>query len=577
MKRKMSLKIWLTLTLGTLLTVLVIAFFLVGRYAEQTMRRNAVRFNENLLQVYMEKLDESIDGITRFLSRYAASQAAISVLARSTEESERFFAAQEITRQLETGAFLYDNFSGLFVYSDSPVGQRFLCQMRGHGSQAEADEIRDLVTSGTEVFSTNGWDIFVCGEKTYLIQAVRTGSTSCGAWIDVEDLVLPMQGIELGEEGRVLFLDGEGYALPRRAGDEPFAQMSPGGTVVADGIRFLAISHTSTRLPVTLAVLIPEREFLRDIRIYQVVAVVLCMVLLCCPLLWYTLHRFISTPVDQLTQAMQKVEEGCLDVRVRPDFAFYEFQLIGERFNHMVQRIRRLQQDVYERQLQLQKTQLQYLQMQIRPHFFLNALNSLYAYVLTSRYDLVERLTLCLSQYFRYMLGSSAAFVTLGKELEHVENYMQIQQLRKPGHLAYTQEVEAALLDALIPPLLVQTFVENSIKYGEPGQGTPEIGVFAEPVLDGTGRMRITVTDNGRGYPEPVLAAQNAGGQPAEGNTHGIGIENARRRLALTYGADASLHIGNGSDGGAVAEIFLPLRLAAAKEEAVRDDDSAGG
>ena len=370
MKQKISLKSWLTLTLGILLVMLVAAFFLVGRYAEQTMRRNAVRFNENLLQVYMEKLDMSIDGITRFLSRYAASQAAISVLARSTDESERFFAAQEITRQLENGAFLYDNFSGLFVLSSSPAGERFLCQMSGQGNQAEADEVHRLVAEGEGAFSTNGWEIFARGEKTYLIQAVRTGSTSCGAWIDIEDLVLPMESIELGEEGRVLFLDGEGYALPRRAGDGPFAQAPAGGTVQADGIRFLAISHASTRLPVTLTVLIPEREFIRDIRIYQVVAVVLGVVLLCFPLLWYTLRRFISTPVENLTQAMQEAEEGRLDVRVRPGLAFYEFQVIGERFNHMVQRIGQLQQDIYERQLQVQKTQLQYLQMQIRPHFF---------------------------------------------------------------------------------------------------------------------------------------------------------------------------------------------------------------
>lgn len=197
--------------------------------------------------------------------------------------------------------------------------------------------------------------------------------------------------------------------------------------------------------------------------------------------------------------------------------------------------------------------------------------------MLTGRYDLVEKLTLCLSRYFRYMLGSSAAFIALEKELEHVENYMQIQRLRKPEHLAYTQEIEQSLQDALIPPLLVQTFVENSIKYGEPDRGPLEIGVFAEPVLDGTARMRITITDNGSGYPEAVLKAQQGGRPPAEGSTQGIGIENARRRLALTYGAGASLRIGNGPEGGAVVEILLPLRLAGEKEEAVWDDDPACG
>ena len=574
MKGRSSLKQWLTVMLAALWLVFLAAFWLLGNYAEQTMRRNAVQFNENMLQLYMEKLDGSIDGISRFLSRYAASESAISVLARSTDETERYFAVHDIMQQLNNGAFLYDNFSGFFIFSRGITEDKFLYRMNDEAELEQLERIRELVTRSQDIFSTDGWKLVKTGEESILIQGVSTGSTSCGAWIDVEDLALPMEKIELGESGKVFFLDSQGRVISKNGEGQRLSGTESGTREILDREPYLAIRKASTRLPITLLVLIAEKEFARDSRLGNVVAFVCVFVLFCFPFLWSTLRRRISRPVERLTEAMQMVEKGNLAVQVEMDGVFREFAFIGERFNQMVRRLHKLSQDVYEQRLQVQKTQLQYLQLQIRPHFFLNALNSLYAYALTGRCDLVEKLTLCLSRYFRYMLRSSAAFVTLGEELEHISNYMEIQQMRKPGQLVYLQEVEQNLLDAQVLPLLVQTFMENCIKYGERGDRPLEICLFAEPILQDAAGLRIVISDNGKGYPAAVLEQTDEEYQE-EGRTHGIGIENARRRLKLSYGDRAKLYIGNQPEGGARVEILLPLEIKETRGDGA-DEDPAG-
>lgn len=573
MHKKISLKTWLTLLFVSLSVVLATAFILVGRYAQQTMRRNAVSFNENLIQVYMQGLDTSIDGVNRFLSCYAASQEAISVLARSTDESERYFAVQDITRQLQNGVFLYDNFNGLFVYSQGPNENIFLYQMKGRGSLASAKEIQTIISGSEAMLSTNGWQAVDTEDTTYLIQTVRTGNTSCGAWIDIEELVLPMENIQLGKNGRVFFLDREGVPLPYCNGQ---AALPESGTVMENGIPYLCITRDSTQLPIRLAVLIPETEFTRDIRMQKVSVEAICMILLCLPMMWYALRRLITVPVKRLTCAMRQVELGDLTVQAKQDEVLAEFAVIAAQFNHMVRQIDRLQKDAFQRQIQVQKTNLQYLQMQIRPHFFLNALNTLYANLLIGQHEVAEQLTLCLSRYFRYMLGSSAAFVPLRQELAHVSNYMEIQQLRSEGRLRYIQEVEQTLYHALVPPLVVQTFVENSIKYGASSQNCLEISVFAEPVAGPCQQLRIVICDNGKGYQPAMLERFQQKQPPAEGATQGIGIENVRQRLQLTYGEAASLVLGNSPDGGAQVELLLPLQIEE-ETEAEKNDPVAGG
>ena len=215
-----------------------------------------------------------------------------------------------------------------------------------------------------------------------------------------------------------------------------------------------------------------------------------------------------------------------------------EFRMVNHTFNGMMEQIQELRIHVYEEQLNKQKAELQHLQLQINPHFFMNSLNIIYNLALVKNYALIQEMAISLVQYFRYMFRSNLTFLPLKDELQHIRNYIRIQELRFPDQLAFETSAPEFLLSARIPPLVIQTFVENSIKHAVSSEGPVAIAVRVD--LDDNREapmIVIEVRDWGSGFTEEVLREIRAGNRivDAQGGEH-IGIWNVRRRLGLLYG-----------------------------------------
>ena len=175
-------------------------------------------------------------------------------------------------------------------------------------------------------------------------------------------------------------------------------------------------------------------------------------------------------------------------------------------FNDMVSEIKNLKIDNYEKALDIQKSYLQYLQMQVNPHFYLNALNIIYSLAQMKHYALIQEMTMSLVEYSRYMFRSPEQLVTVQQEMEHVEHYMKIQQMRFPDRIVFTAEISAEVEDALIPPFVIQSFVENSIKYAVNFEQHNVCSIRGK-IVESHGELYvlIEVRDNGKGYQEEVL------------------------------------------------------------------------
>lgn len=552
-------------------------FFFTSIYAGRAMRQQALEANETLLKVYLEKIDSNVQGISRFLSQFPSSNENISVMVRTQDKTAHYLAKQAVASELRRTAFIYNTFNGIFVYSAGKLENTFICQLRSGTGLQQQEDIRSLVTDKERVLS-DGWQVTQCGGRIYLLCTVRAGDTLCGVWLDPESAIEPLTQLREQNGGMIGLLDAEGAVLGGLQTEQHFSPEENGKTIRLDGIRYLQITKEAAYLPVNLIALIPERVFTEKVRVTQLVLLaVFAAALLLLPFVWLLMNRAVTRPVEKLTQAMARIGAGDLEASVEEKSRFYEFETIAGSLNQMTRRIRQLQKDVYERQLSEQKTKLQYLQMQIRPHFFLNALNVIYSFSLTGRNDLIEQLTLCLSQYFRYLFRCESAYVPLGAEIEHIRNYMQIHRLRDQGNFAYHEEIDEVLTDALIPPLIIQPFVENCVKYGAGRQGQTEIYLTVEArTSEGEQKLCIMVRDEGPGYPQKILE-RFENGQPLNDDvTKKIGIVNVRQRLLLTYGGAAELHIGNSPDGGAWSELLLSLQWQEESEEETYDDSACG-
>lgn len=199
--------------------------------------------------------------------------------------------------------------------------------------------------------------------------------------------------------------------------------------------------------------------------------------------------------------------------------------------------------------LQLETTQkeseLINLKNQLKPHFMFNAMNSIRALV-DDDPELAKKSITQLSNLLRNTLHLGAKkLISLKEELQIVNDYLALEKIRFEERLMYTQEIDETLLQNSVPPLLIQTLVENAIKHGVSKKtegGEVSLRIFK----DGT-NLYINIYNVGE-Y------------NPSNGTNSGIGLDNAKQRLNIIYGDQAEFHIGN-YEGKVLTEVKIPLTI----------------
>jgi LytS/YehU family sensor histidine kinase len=207
----------------------------------------------------------------------------------------------------------------------------------------------------------------------------------------------------------------------------------------------------------------------------------------------------------------------------------------------------RRQRDARELELTLdaRNAQLDLLRAQVNPHFLFNCLNSVRA-LITENPERASSMVTSLSDLLRYSLQSERTHtVSLADELAIVEEYVSLERVRFEDRLRFERTLDPAALDAHIPPMLVQTLVENAVKHG----------IAALPQ---GGLVRVRADVSGR---RMTIRVSNTGGMPIAYNAAGHGLHNTMERLRLLYGDRASFSLTDVS-GDTVATVTLPLEPA---------------
>lgn len=195
----------------------------------------------------------------------------------------------------------------------------------------------------------------------------------------------------------------------------------------------------------------------------------------------------------------------------------------------------------------LVQAQLKTLQGQLHPHFLFNTLHAISALLHKDKED-ADRMISRLSDLLRLTLDlGGTQEVSLKRELEFLEKYLEIEQIRFRDRLTVKFAVDSEVLDARVPTLILQPLVENAIKHGiatQTGGGLVEIAAGRE-----NGWLSMLVRDSGEGLSDSALASLEKG----------IGLSNTRARLECLYGSSHRFEFSNVS-GGLAVKIVVPLR-----------------
>lgn len=257
-------------------------------------------------------------------------------------------------------------------------------------------------------------------------------------------------------------------------------------------------------------------------------------------------------PLFSLQRLMKRVEENDLNVRFESEYKD-EVSQVGFRFNRMLDEIKQLIEDVKVRESEKRKAEIKALSAQMDPHFFYNTLNTIYCKSVLGENKDVNEMILALSQMFQLSLSGGRDLITLEDELDHMRQYLAIQQISYEELFVCHIEVHPELLACGIPKVVIQPLVENSILHGfQDRESGGEIYINAQSEEDW---LHLTVEDNGTGLiPEQLMASIIHPTTMDEG----YALRNIYHRLQLYYGDQQRMIISNNDSGGARIEIWIP-------------------
>jgi two-component system sensor histidine kinase YesM len=176
-------------------------------------------------------------------------------------------------------------------------------------------------------------------------------------------------------------------------------------------------------------------------------------------------------------------------------------------------------------------------------------------------FDAISSMAQSTSQYLRYLFKNSQEWVLLKHEVDHVQNYLDIHVMRYGDALTYAIELDQAAADVHVPPLVLQPFVENTIRHALTLDEPIHISISAACKPEDREWVIMEVRDNGKGFPAEQLAILQSGQIPEQNGRH-IGIRNTVQRLRLKYEGNMTIRFYNDPDtGGACIWLQIPRRI----------------
>lgn len=263
----------------------------------------------------------------------------------------------------------------------------------------------------------------------------------------------------------------------------------------------------------------------------------------------------ISNPIKRLDTSVREIESGNLDVDIVPSGS-YEVEHLGKSIKNMLGRIKLLMSDLVEEHNAKRKSEFDTLQSQINPHFLYNTLDIIVWMIENEEPDKAVSIVTALAKFFRISLSKGKNIITVKDEIEHVRNYLMIQNMRFKNRFEYSIEADEEVLLYSSLKLMLQPLVENAIYHGMEfmdGDGEIDVKVFKEGES-----LYFTISDNGLGMSKEMVDKLLSKDIMPSKKGSGIGVKNVNERIKLYFGNEYGLRVESEPDEGTKIIIHLP-------------------
>lgn len=262
----------------------------------------------------------------------------------------------------------------------------------------------------------------------------------------------------------------------------------------------------------------------------------------------------ITNPINELEKSVNQLEMGALNIQIY-EGGTYEIKHLGKSIKKMAAQIQNLMNDMVEEHESKRINELNTLQAQINPHFLYNTLDIIVWMIEDKRQEEAVKVVTALGRFFRISLSKGKTIITVADELEHVRNYLMIQNMRYKNRFEYQIIAEPEVMGCATIKLVLQPLVENAIYHGmEFMDGDGEIIIKAYLEQED---LYLSVSDNGLGMTEDMVERLLNGDVSSKRGT-GIGVKNVNERIRVYFGTEYGLSIDSKPDEGTTIIIHLP-------------------
>lgn len=524
-------------------------------------KKNEKNLVENTLQIYHNTLESVLERLDDNLSSILGYRLELNLL--ETEEGlEKVKAQHQLLKVLRDRCDETEE-ADAYVIVDC-TGNSILMQRNGNVSY---DKIRDIKKyfqkrNMEDEKATSGWISTTIQDQVYLVKYYNYGNNTIAVLLSEKKLASLLNYNDASDEnarfyltdtsGKVLCGSGEewryGENIENLRKQNPRTSFYQGSTLEDAYQMYYRVESSVYVSYSTMGIIILG---------FLLLSVIFFMVIV-----WY-MQKEVLSPISNLSQVSRKIHNGDFNARAEYHSNSYEMDEVKDTYNNMVQTILKMRVEQYEHELAMKDVQLKYMHMQLKPHFFLNALSTINSMAYQQEEENIHTFIQAFSQNIRYMFRTGLHTVPLIDEIKNVEGYVEMQQLMYRDCFYVYMNIPEELQQYQVPQMILHTFLENVFKHviSIDSFTTVLIQALTEEEPGEEERLKIEIHTSQKHFSEETLEMINGeetGPERKDGT--GIGIRNVKEVLRIMYQQEHLLYLENLDSDGTKITIWIPKK-----------------
>ena len=527
-----------------LLLVLLLINILIN-IAMSNITRNFIK-NQNIvhlrssIEIYADSVNEKLHSVERFMYSTITHNESLEKL----NHVQTFLEYQENLKKVQTSftEFEYQNETHMTFLLETDSTDHFINVSNLYIPYEDYLLLKSNLKSLRSDISDRKWKNVTTKNSEYLVKSVHYEGKIIYAVISSEDILKPLNKLNIGNNGKLSLKEPNN---------------------IPSSNYLIHAQNEKTHLPFDIYVLVDYAEVFRNITLLEVFlsAVPIIITILSIIIILY-IRQWMIKPITRLTERLSQLGDSIPPSEFFISEGILEIDKANDKLNKVIFDMQELKIREYHSQLELKKIELNYLKNQIRPHFYLNMLSMIHSMLQTKNYKEIEELTILTSNYLRHLFMANQDFSELKDEVQHIKDYLEIQRIRYGNSIYFSLDYNSDLQNTLVPSLLLQTFIENTIKHGFSFQDLFTILLSIKKVkTEDSDYIQICIEDNGPGFSEEILSKLNQKQSLITEDGHHIGITNTIERLNLLYPNDYTITFKNNEEGGAKILLLIPYKI----------------